>query len=195
MRSEQVIFDDLAMLCTSPGYVHAIACVCVRDGVIQYESQMTAEDMRHLFSMTRLIITEISTLIGLLIKKDVDYALPAAGILQQYLERTDALLEELHRAIGENIFAGLNPVEFFEKGVNPFTKGEALREPIFYSGESAYSFQYRDFSPRKYGADDEWLKSNKGFTIQTARDVVEALRHVQASRLSDVVIGLGSMRV
>jgi hypothetical protein len=193
MRSEQSIFDDLATLCTSPGYVHAIAYVCFRDSIIRYAGEMTAEDMRHLFSMTHLIRTEISSLIGLLIKKEIDYALPAAGVLQQYLERTDALLEEMHHAIAENIFAGLNPEEVFKKRLNPFSRGEVLREPIFYSGESAYSFQYRDFSPRKYGADDEWLKSNKGFTIQSARDVVEALRKVQTDRLSAAMRGFGHL--
>ncbi len=35
MRSEQTIFDDLAKLCSLPGYVHAIAYLCFRDNMEQ----------------------------------------------------------------------------------------------------------------------------------------------------------------
>src|SRR5579859_3879157 len=176
MRAEQDIFDDLAMLCTSPGYVHAIAFLCFRDTIINFVGEVTSEDMRHMFSPTRLIRAEISTLIGLLIKNDVDYTLPTAEGLQQYLEHTEALLEEMHQAIGNQMFAGLDPSQIIENGLNPFSRGEALREPIFYNGEAAYAFQYRDLSPRKYAADDQWLTANKGFTIETARRVVYELR-------------------
>lgn len=46
-------------------------------------------------------------------------------------------------------WAGIDPAKIADKDFNPFTNGAALREPIFYGGESAYSFQYRDFSPAK----------------------------------------------
>ena len=69
-------------------------------------------------------------------------------------------------------------------------RGEALREAIFYSGESAYTFQYRDFSPRKYAADDEWLRAKKGFTIQAARDVVHAVGRL---RYTIALSGLDSL--
>ena len=35
MRSEQVIFDEMAALCASPGYAHAIAYLCSRDNMIR----------------------------------------------------------------------------------------------------------------------------------------------------------------
>lgn len=46
-------------------------------------------------------------------------------------------------------------------------------------GESAYSFQYRDFSPDKYAKDDPWLIANKGFSIHDARNVVFAISRLQ----------------
>ncbi len=46
----------------------------------------------------------------------------------------------------------------------------ALREAIFYGGESGYSFQYRDLSVKKSAADNDWLTSHKNFSIQSARD-------------------------
>jgi hypothetical protein len=45
MRKEQEIFDELATLCMSPGYVHAIAYLCLRDNIVRYGDEMTAEDM------------------------------------------------------------------------------------------------------------------------------------------------------
>jgi hypothetical protein len=100
LRSEQEIFDELEGLCASPGYVHAIAFLCFRDSLIRYQGEMTSEDMKHLFSREHLVRTEISTLVGLLVKADIDYSLPAPAITQQHLERTEELLEELHRAMG-----------------------------------------------------------------------------------------------
>ena len=35
MQPEQVVFDELAELCVSPGYVHAIAYPCYRDNLMK----------------------------------------------------------------------------------------------------------------------------------------------------------------
>lgn len=180
VRSEQTIFDELAGLCTLPGYVHAIAYLCSRDNMIWYSGEMKAEDMRHLFSNDRLIRTETSTLIGLMLKGEIDYTIPAPEVLEKYVKSTESLLVEIHHAMSAPIWKNIDPEKIGEKYPNPFTSGTALREPIFYGGESAYSFQYRDFSLRKYASDDPWLVANKGFSIQDARNVVFSL-----SRLND----------
>ena len=64
LRPEQAIFDDLAALCVSPGYIHAIAHFCFRDHVIGFGDVLRGEDYAKLFSFDRSIRTEISTLIG-----------------------------------------------------------------------------------------------------------------------------------
>jgi hypothetical protein len=64
-RPEQDIFDDLALLCVSGGYIHAIASFCFRDHVVGFGDELRGEDYAKLFSFDRLIRTEISTLIGL----------------------------------------------------------------------------------------------------------------------------------
>jgi hypothetical protein len=66
----------------------------------------------------------------------------------------------------------------------PDLPGAALREPIFYGGESAYGFQYRDFAELKYGADDAWLRTNKRFTIGEVRKVVAAAAVVQDRKMN-----------
>lgn len=180
VRTEQEIFDELAQLCSSPGYAHAIAYFCSRDNLIRYSGEMKTEDMRHLFSKNRLIRTETSTLIGLMLKSPIDYTLPPPSVLETYIGSTEALLEEMHQVISASFWQNIDPTKVAEAGFNPFTTGAALREPIFYGGESAYSFQYRDFSTAKYANDDPWIIANKGFSIQEARDVV-----LTVSRLLD----------
>jgi hypothetical protein len=187
MRTEQEIFDDLAKLCTSPGYVHAIAFFCFRDTIVRYQDEMTVEDMRNLYSPERLVRTEISTLIGLMIKAKPDHALPKHEITDRYISRTQELLEEMHRVMMQGMFGGLDLKTVLDSGADPFDRGAALREPIFYSGETAYSFQYRDLSVRKYEADDGWLQSNKGFSMDVARDVVDALERLHTEKLTAVM--------
>jgi hypothetical protein len=185
MRKEQEIFDELASLCTSQGYVHALALLCFRDNIVRYQGEMTPDDMKHMFSPEHLIRTEISTLVGLMIKADIDYSLPDPPITQQYMERTEELLEELHRAIAVSPVVGIDFQEAVKKGTNPFVTGDAFREAIFYSGESGYAFQYRDFSVNKYTADNAWLTSHKGFSIEEAREVIAALSRFHTDKLTD----------
>lgn len=191
MRTEQTSFDELASLCSSPGYVHAIAYLCARDNMIRYSGEMRAEDMKHLFSQNRLIRTETSTLIGLMLRHDTDYSLPKPQVMESYVQTTEALLEEIHHAMSAFFLQGLDPAKIAEKDFNPFTIGAALREPIFYGGESAYSFQYRDFSPAKYARDDQWLVTNKGFSIRDARNAVYAISRLQDEK---AITTLRSMR-
>lgn len=186
-RAEQEIFGELAELCSSPGYAHAIAYLCFRDNMIRYSGEMKAKDMQHLFSKSRLIRTETSTLIGLMLKNPIDYTLPTSKVLEKYIEATEALLEEIHHAMSASFWQDIDPTKVDEAGFNPFMSGAALREPIFYGGESAYSFQYRDFSPTKYANDDPWLIANKGFSIHDARNVVLAVSRLQDEKAISVM--------
>jgi hypothetical protein len=190
IRAEQEIFDELAGLCALPGYAHAVAYICFRDNMIRYSGEMKAEDMQHLFSKSRLIRTETSTLIGLMLKNPIDYTLPPPPVLEKYIEATEALLEEIHHAMSASFWQNIDPTKIAEAGFNPFTSGAALREPIFYGGESAYSFQYRDFAPAKYANDDPWLIANKGFSIQDARNVVLAVSRLQDEKAISVMLAM-----
>lgn len=143
---------------------------------------MNAQDLWRAQGRDKLIRTEISTLIGLMVREPIDMSLPAPGQLEGYIDQTESLLEELHRAMQRPWFQGWN----FEAGEppeeDPFDNAAAMREPIFYSADSAYDFQYRDFAPIKYGADDDWLQKNKGFWISDACKVAEAVSKEQVKR-------------
>jgi hypothetical protein len=67
-----------------------------------------------------------------------------------------------------------------------------FREPIFYGGESAYAFQYRDLAALKYGADANWLWRNKGIDLEVGRDVCQHVAALLNDRLMETLLGLKS---
>ena len=180
-RTEQEVFADLAALCCRPGYVHAVAYLCFRDNMILYAGRVKEADMRKMYSPSRLIHTEINTLLGLMIKVEIDWTLPASKITQQYMDTTERLLEELHHCMSGEFWSGLTK-EAVESSFNPLERGEVLREPIFYSGESAYNFQYLDLAARKYAADAPWLEANRGFTIDHASRIAKIVEDIHVNR-------------
>lgn len=181
-RSEREIFSDLTTLCTQPGYVHALAYLCFRDNMILYADEVTERDLQKLYDPQRLVRTEINTLIGLMVKTDVDWAIPTPATLQGYADSSERLLLELHHAMSD-AFSLTDAIKAHQCGeANPFDRGQAMREPIFYAAESAYNFQYLDFAARKYAADAAWLQAQRGFTIEDARAVAEAADRVIEDR-------------
>lgn len=163
-------------MCTSPGYIHAISLLATRDSIVAVQAEMKPEDLQRMSSMDRLSRPEITALVGLALKGEIDYEFPGEEQQKHYVSRTEALLKELHGALS----AGGLPdwSEMLRTGANPFQRGAVLREPIFYTGESAYAFQYREFALRKYHNDAQWLTENKGFDIATAATVVRAVGKV-----------------
>jgi SEC-C motif/Nuclease-related domain len=140
---------------------------------------MKEADMQKMFSPSRLIRTEINTLLGLMIKAEIDWSLPAPMVVQEYMDSSEQLLEELHHCLSGEFWSGLTK-ESVESGFNPFERGEVLREPIFYSGEAAYIFQYLDLAIDKYSADAQWLQEHRGFNINQASRVAKAVEEVHA---------------
>ena len=177
-RQEDEIFADLQALCTSPGYIHAIAYFSWRDNLIRYDGRkLVAKDLYYQHSHDKLIRTEIATLIGLLAQKPLEVSVPEPMLLNNYVERTEALLRELHSSMQKPWFEGWDIESGVSPSQDPFANAASMREPIFYGGESAYPFQYRDFARLKYRADDDWLETNRGFGIEEAVQIVDALVH------------------
>ena len=187
MRSEADIFSDLCSLCQSAGYVHALAHICFRDSFVAYEDKLRAEDMEHHLAPDRLIPTEISTLIGLMIQREVNWAFPGLDTTKRYVDETHALLEEFHHAMIQPTIEEILVAHESGAKKDVFRRGAHLREPIFYGGESAYAFQFRDFSVLKYGADDRWLEEHLGFTIRDARDVVRTIVLYRSAKVADAI--------
>ena len=174
-REESQILEYLATLAGSPGYVHAIAYICHRDNVIHIKGKLKPSDMDRLFSRERLIRTELMTLIGLMAKKPLDLSQQPTDVIEGYIKRTDALMQELHNSMSYPMFASI--FEAVKAGATPPKpwQGSGMREPIFYGTESAYAFQYRDLVPEKYGADDAWMLKSRGFTSGQARTIAKTM--------------------
>jgi hypothetical protein len=179
-REEHAVFQDLETLCRRPGYVHAIAHFCFRDNLVLYEGELRPDDMEGLYGDKRLVRTEIATLIGLLVKQPIDVSLPDPEQMQGYIERTEALLHELHLALAGSWTANFKPGDDYDRILEGMRSAQGLREPIFYGGESAYGFQYRDLALEKYAPDEAWLLENKGFRIADAVAIAQALGPLQS---------------
>ena len=140
-RAEQEVFDDLQALCTSPGYVHALAHIGVRDNMIAYAGAMTPEVMSASYGRERTIRTEYTTLIGLMLKGAIDFAQPAPEDLKRMIARSYELLQELHDALGRPMWQAI--ADGFKRKqagehvdeASIFTGATVLREPIFYGAE------------------------------------------------------------
>jgi hypothetical protein len=184
-RDEQAVFNELADLCSAPGYIHALAYLYQSNNWITYKDAVTAEDMLPNYSQERLIRTQLSTLFGLLVRHEIDFAYPGAHLIQSCIDRSNTLLLELHHSLArpmrEEMLAmaqGQAPL-----AANPSARGAFFREGIFYGAESAYVFQYHDLARIKYLADAPWLLKTMGFSIEQACDVVKAIFDIQPDRI------------
>lgn len=190
-RDEDEIFKELQALCNSPGFIHAIAYFCWRDNLIKYSSdKVTESDVKHQYSHEKLLRTEISTLVGLMVRGEIDCYIPKPKVLQSYIDKSEELLHEMHMSLQKPW------MEAFQRMIkepsnsktceNPFSSAGGLREPIFYAAESAYNFQYEELAAKKYALDDDWLISNKGFSSSDARAVVHALSELHIGKIIDL---------
>lgn len=185
-RSEQAVFESLGDLCRSPGYVHAIANLCLRDNMVRFKGTLEARDLQGLYSKTRIIRTEMTTLIGLLLKGEICYDAPNQRAIRRYMTETDELLAELHGAMCECALTGWNPGSTLQPDMALLGSGPFLREAMFYGSDSAYAFQYRDLSVPKYSRDDDWLRANKGFSIEDVLKVASGVDEVQAEHFAAI---------
>lgn len=178
-RTESEVFSELGALCCKPGYIHAIAYFCYQNNFIRYKDELNEADLEKEFSASRVVRNEINILLGLMIKAEIDWRLPVPNILQEYIDTSERLLLELHQCLAGDFLKGATKETIESGAFYPFKSGAALREPIFYSGESAYDFQYLDFAPQKYAKDAPWLKTNRGFTIEQASLVATVLGQIK----------------
>ena len=110
--------------------------------------------------------------------------------MQEYISRTDSLLQELHRSMMPSPQEIFDPSKIGDSDFNPFESGSVLRVSIFYGSESAYHFQYRDFSKDKYRNDGDWLINNKGYSVDQAIKIISSIQVLQNDKINDVLHGL-----
>jgi hypothetical protein len=90
------------------------------------------------------------------------------NLVEQSIAKTRRLCEEIYWAMAKPMMAAMQ-ARFegrADADFDPTASGAAMREAIFYGGESAYAFQYRDFAPARYAADEPWIvaEGDQGYT-------------------------------
>lgn len=188
LRAESEIFSDLDSLSKKPGYIHVIAYLSFRDNVTRFRKNISAKDLDRISSRERLIRNEINSLIGCMVKADIDWSLPSPKEIQSMLDETQNLLEEYHQRMSTNAWGDLK--SDIETGRDPLASGEAIREAIFYASESSYTFQFRDMAAERYAADAEWIRRNKGYDPQSAKLICKAIVDLQGKILQSTLEGL-----
>ena len=187
MRPEYEIFSELETLCTKPGFAHIIAYFCWRDNLIRFSDEPKSEDISQRATRDSLCRTEISTLIGLMLKRKSDWTLPSPDNMQRMIDKSEILLKEMHQCIANNV----NLSKLIEDRIegdsefNPFASASAMREPIFYGGDSAYIFQYIELAEKRYAKDDSWLLKNKGYSAKDARNVIDCILKNRLNKTED----------
>lgn len=189
VRTEAEAFADLERLCQTPGYVHAIARMSLLDNMISYADEVVAEDMLKLYDPQRLARNEINVCIGLWTKGRRDFVRLDPCVVESLIAQTRRFCEEIHLAMNEPTMEAMRRLFSgnAEAGSNPIASGAAMREAIFYGGESAYAFQYRDFAPARYAADNEWVVGRKGFSMTEAAAVARAVSRTIDARASQAL--------
>ena len=179
-RSEEPIFADLKELCRAPGYIHALAAICVRNDWIAAAGSLTADAFSHLYSGSHLIRLEVSALTYLLAQRPIDYSCPPIRVVQDYVQRTHSLLKELHSAIAFKSFA---PLAARVSSGQPLSPDDLIsRETLLYSGDTAYHFQYLHFAKERYGNDSSWFKKANAPSPDEIHRILASVVRVQQNK-------------
>ena len=98
MRTEEAIFDELGALCTQKGYIHALTIICYQNNFVSFNEALTTDVLAKIYDKENLIRSEITTLIGLMMRAPIDFSIPSVSDTHQFLARTVSILNELHQA-------------------------------------------------------------------------------------------------
>ncbi len=175
-RTKEEIIADIEALTQEPGFLYSLALILRRDLFLDPE-EVADIDWR-----SRLSFQEVSFLAGLMAKHRIDTeALPTEEAFGDHGKRLYGLFEELHYAYTRPTFEKMlkahgNPQAPQQSTEEFFADGNLMTEAIFYAGSGAYDFQYLELGAKRYRRDEEWMRTNKGFTFD---EIVPIVRHIK----------------
>lgn len=187
MRTTADVLLDIKQLVKSKGFIYSICLIVVDD------FHLNVEQMHKVDHWAKLNKNEVLMLLGFLIQDQISLDLPNSPTdLIELKKKTYELMEELHHS---------TMIPFFNK-MRPFVENPNLRgtsreqdffgdedmfiEPIFYSGDGLYDFQYLEFLGRKYKYDEEWLKNNFAFDFNNAAKFALGVKSTLQSKIRKV---------
>lgn len=181
LRKPEIIISEIKELINKKGYIYALCMILFED------FHIAVEELHKTDYSKRISTKEASFLLGFLIKNKINFSIPdSPQSLIHLKEKTYELMEELHHSfmipfmekLHKSLEEGQKSGDRRKEQKEFFGKGNMLTEPIFYSGTGVYDFQYLEFLDRKYKYDINWLKENKDFEIDQAKEIVSQIKKV-----------------
>jgi Nuclease-related domain len=183
IRTAEQIIGDIKELVKVKGFIYALCTILLKDLLFD------PEKLHEIDHYSRLNRNEISLLLGFIIQNKIDFSTPGTPRdFTEMLQATYGLMEELHRLLNNPAVMKLQ--EIFESGQKKEDKvfwdsGDMFIEPIFYSGDGVYDFQYLDYLDRKYKYDKEWLLKNKSFDIEESIIIVQKIKNILQEKINN----------
>lgn len=189
LRSTEEIIEEIKSLVDTTGFIYSLCLILVED------FHLNAEEMHEVNFRARLNKNEISLLIGFLIQKEISLEKPKHPLnLINLKKKTRKIMDELHsstmipsinkfRPIIDNLKEGNN----ISPSKKDFFGGEDMFiEPIFYSGDGIYDFQYLEYLDKKYKYDEKWLNENTNFYFNEVIEIANRIKSLHKEKFQKV---------
>jgi len=173
-RAEKQIFSDLVDLCTQPGYSHVLAHLIFFNTLNGLKKIHIAKKIPKTRPLDTLIPNEISALFGCMIKSKICWTEPNLDQLNEMAAASKGLLSEYHNYVWQST-RHLPNEEVAAHEVSPGLMGKRLRHEIFYSDDSAYTFQFRDMAVERYKKDVNWIKRHRQYDVSLTKTICDAI--------------------
>lgn len=189
LRSTKEIIKEIKSLVETAGFIYALCLILIED------FHLNAEEMHEVDYRARLNKNEISLLIGFLIQEKISLEKPLSPLdLIVIKKKTRKLMDELHSSTmipSINKFKPLietfgkdNDVSYSKKD---FFGGEDMFiEPIIYSGDGIYDFQYLEYLEKKYKYDEKWLNDNAKFYFDEVIEIANRIKSIHNEKFQKV---------
>ena len=189
-RSVELITSDLDNLTAEPGFLHTF-CLMVLEFLWMSPDQITDINWYE-----RPNNREMSVLQGFLVKHPADSLNPPSE--ETYYgqrERACSLLQELHWSFAFSPpSSGKDnhstdpawPAEVSQAHDEWINNGDGLVEPILYSGEGAYDFQYLEMAAKRYSLDETWLEEHLGTSYESIIQITRRFKEMAGNRVRNL---------
>ena len=174
-RNASNIIKDLEKLTQEEGFIYTFC------GLVLRSLWTSPDEVADIDWREQPNLKELSFLLGLMVKHPISLNEPSsAQVSDSQFTSAVSLLEELHSALNfSGEWSGSAVLPNYESWMN---SGEGMTEPIFYSGDGAYGFQYLEMAGRRYAADGEWLKAHLGVELETVINITTKLQQLANDR-------------
>ena len=191
-RPEKDILSDLDQLTQEPGFMYT-SCVMVAQAL-----WMSPDEVADINWHLRPNNQELSLLLGFLVKHPLRLdEFPSEETVEKQKTIASRLLNELHLACEFPPLPNADPTNNDEDRLRKLSdaytewmeSGMGMREPIFYGGDGAYSFQYLELASERYALDEDWIQINVGIGVDEIREIANALRQLHSERIQNIDFG------